>query len=67
MAIRWSGFEHPHLNVSYSISIGSSVGGSDVLQMTNVGTSRYYTHTGLNLQLLQVTVYKLISLQMVYI
>ena len=54
MAARWSGFYHPHLDVTYSISIGTTVGGSDVINMKNVGTSLSHKETGLTLTPYQV-------------
>ncbi|CAC5386461.1 unnamed protein product [Mytilus coruscus] len=49
MAARWSGFAHPHLDVTYSISIGTTMGGSDVVSMKDVGTSPAHQETGLSL------------------
>jgi hypothetical protein len=54
MAIRWSGFAHPHLDVTYSISIGTYKGGKDVISMKNVGTSLSHKETGLSLTPYQV-------------
>ncbi|CAG2222618.1 unnamed protein product [Mytilus edulis] len=49
MAARWSGFAHPHLDVTYSISIGTTMGGSDVVSLKDVGTSLAHQETGLSL------------------
>ncbi|CAG2242937.1 unnamed protein product [Mytilus edulis] len=49
MAALWSGFAHPHLDVTYRISIGTTMGGSDVLSMKDVGTSLVHKETGLSL------------------
>jgi hypothetical protein len=56
MASRWSGFVHPHLDVTYSISIGTSKGGDDVISMQNVGTSLSHKETGLTLTPYQVSI-----------
>ncbi|XP_076113973.1 uncharacterized protein LOC143082259 [Mytilus galloprovincialis] len=49
MAARWSGFAHPHLDVTYSISIGTTMGGSDVVSLKDVGNSLAHQETGLSL------------------
>ncbi|CAC5370733.1 unnamed protein product [Mytilus coruscus] len=49
MAARWSGFAHPHLDITYKISIGTTMGGSDVLSLKDVGTSLVHKETGLSL------------------
>ncbi|CAC5386466.1 unnamed protein product [Mytilus coruscus] len=49
IAARWSGFAHPHLDVTYSISIGTTMGGSNVVSMKDVGTSLAHQETGLSL------------------
>ncbi|XP_071123054.1 uncharacterized protein [Mytilus edulis] len=49
MTARWAGFAHPHLDVTYSISIGTTMGGSDVVSLKDVGTSLAYQETGLSL------------------
>ena len=54
MASRWSGFAHPHLDIIYKISIGSTYGGDDVISMKNVGTSLSHKETGLSLTPYQV-------------
>ena len=56
MAGRWFGFAHPHLDVTYSISIGSTKGGSDVISMKDVGNNLTHKETGLNLTPYQVYV-----------
>lgn len=55
MASRWSGFEHPHLDVTYSISIGTTKGGEDVISMQDVGTSLSHKETSLSLTPYQVS------------
>jgi hypothetical protein len=45
---------HPHLDVTYSISIGTYKGGKDVISMKNVGTSLSHKETGLSLTPYQV-------------
>ena len=54
MAGRWSGFAHPHLDVTYSISIGSTKGGDDVISMKDVSNNLTHKETGLNLTPYQV-------------
>ncbi|CAG2234222.1 unnamed protein product [Mytilus edulis] len=49
MSARWSGFAHPHLDVTYNISIGTTAGGSDVVSMKDVGTSLSHQESGLAL------------------
>ncbi|CAC5414424.1 unnamed protein product [Mytilus coruscus] len=49
LAARWSGFDHPHLTVTYTISIGTTKGGNDVINSENVGTSTYHKQSGLSL------------------
>lgn len=51
---RWSGFDHPHLTVTYTISIGTTKGGNDVINSKNVGTSTYHEENGLSLTPFQV-------------
>ena len=54
MAARWSGFAHPHLDVTYSISIGTTRGDSDVVSVKDIGTSTAHKETGLSLTPYQV-------------
>ncbi|XP_076117799.1 uncharacterized protein LOC143085385 [Mytilus galloprovincialis] len=49
MSARWSGFAHPHLDVTYNISIGTTAGGSDVVSMKDVDTSLSHQESGLAL------------------
>lgn len=49
MSARWSKFTHPHLNVTYSISIGSAKEGNDVVTLKNIGNVLSYKETGLSL------------------
>ncbi|XP_063399976.1 uncharacterized protein LOC134684607 [Mytilus trossulus] len=49
LVARWSGFDHPHLTVTYTISIGTTKGGNDVVNSKNVGTSTYHEENGLSL------------------
>ncbi|CAC5360416.1 unnamed protein product [Mytilus coruscus] len=49
MSARWLGFAHPHLDVTYNISIGTTAGGSDVVSMKDVGTSLSHIELGLTL------------------
>ncbi|CAG2247188.1 unnamed protein product [Mytilus edulis] len=49
IAARWSGFAHPHLNVTYRVSIGTTIGGNDVVSAKDVGISLLHKETGLSL------------------
>ena len=49
MSARWTGFAHSHVVVTYSINIGTSKGGNDILDMKDVGTSLAHTESGLSL------------------
>lgn len=56
ISARWSGFYHPHSNVTFTVSVGSTKGGTDVVNAQNVGTNTKYTLTGLSLTNLQVRI-----------
>lgn len=56
ISARWSGFYHPHSNVTFTMSVGSTKGGTDVVNAQNVGTNTKYTLTGLSLTILQVRI-----------
>lgn len=56
ISARWSGFYHPHSNVTFTMSVGSTKGGTDVVNAKNVGTNTKYTLTGLSLTNLQVRI-----------
>lgn len=56
ISARWSGFYHPHSNVTFTMSVGSTKGGTDVVNAQNVGTNTKYTLTGLSLTNLQVRI-----------
>lgn len=56
ISARWSGFYHPHSNVTFTMSVGSTKGGTDVVNAQNVGTNTKYTLTGLSLTKLQVRI-----------
>ncbi|KAK3100189.1 hypothetical protein FSP39_015958 [Pinctada imbricata] len=49
LSARWSGFEHPHLDVTYKFSVGSTKGSSDVVPETDVGSVTSYTSSSLSL------------------
>lgn len=53
ISARWSGFYHPHSNVTFTMSVGSTKGGTDVVNAQNVGTNTKFTLTGLSLTNLQ--------------
>lgn len=61
ISARWSGFYHPHSNVTFTMSVGSTKGGTDVVNAQNVGTNTKFTLTGLSLTNLQVRIRKLAS------
>lgn len=54
MSARWSGFAHPHLDVTYKISIGTTSGGSDVVAPKDVGSVLMHQETSLTLTPYQV-------------
>lgn len=56
ISARWCGFYHPHSNVTFTMSVGSTKGGTDVVNAQNVGTNTKYTLTGLSLTNLQVRI-----------
>lgn len=56
ISARWSGFYHPHSNVTFMMSVGSTKGGTDVVNAQNVGINTKYTLTGLSLTNLQVRI-----------
>lgn len=56
ISARWRGFYHPHSNVTFTMSVGSTKGGTDVVNAQNVGTNTKYTLTGLSLTNLQVRI-----------
>jgi hypothetical protein len=56
LVARWSGFTHPHLTVTYMISIGTTKGGNDVVSSENVGTVASYKKTGLGLVAFKVCI-----------
>lgn len=56
ISARWSGFYHPHSNVTFTMSAGSTKGGTDVVNAQNVGTNTKYILTGLSLTNLQVRI-----------
>ncbi|XP_022102003.1 uncharacterized protein LOC110985345 [Acanthaster planci] len=50
ISARWFGFEHPHLEVSYDIAVGSERGSSDVSgSFISVGNATFYQLDGLDL------------------
>ncbi|KAK3099491.1 hypothetical protein FSP39_005250, partial [Pinctada imbricata] len=49
ISARWSGFEHPHLDVTYKFSVGTTKGATDVVPETDVGAVTSYTATSLSL------------------
>lgn len=54
LGARWSGFSHPHLEVTYSVGIGTDEKMTNVRAFEPVNTTSYLFQ-GLNLQLYQVT------------
>lgn len=55
LQVRWSRFEHPHLEVTYKVSVGTTSGASDVQASTFVASNHTYEKTGLSLVLWQVS------------
>ncbi|XP_061189002.1 uncharacterized protein LOC133197151 [Saccostrea echinata] len=53
ISARWWGFDHPHSNVSYKLSIGSTKSGTDIVNARNVGRNTTITITGITLNNLQ--------------
>ena len=50
ITVRWEGFNHAHLNVTFSIGLGSIPGGDDVVPFQMIGTETRYSFTNLSLQ-----------------
>ncbi|XP_076113981.1 uncharacterized protein LOC143082265 [Mytilus galloprovincialis] len=50
LAVRWTGFIHPHQHVNYSACIGTVPSTCDTSAMKTLETYKSYTFTGLNLQ-----------------
>ena len=46
LGARWEGFLHPHLNVTFSISLGTRPFSQDVVAMTTVGENTSYVFDG---------------------
>ncbi|XP_062616047.1 uncharacterized protein LOC134277752 [Saccostrea cucullata] len=49
LSAHWTGFFHNYLDVDYFFRAGTTPGGNDIFQQTNVGRNSSYTATGLNL------------------
>ena len=47
---RWEGFDHAHLNVTFTIGLGSIPGDDDVVPFNWIGTETRYSFTNLSLQ-----------------
>ena len=47
---RWEGFDHAHLNVTFSVGLGSIPGKDDVVSFTWVGTETRHSLTNMTLQ-----------------
>ena len=50
LAARWEGFDHVHLNVTFSVGLGSVPGIDDVFPFHSVGTETRYTFTNASLE-----------------
>lgn len=61
LALRWTGFIHPHQHVNYSACIGTVPSTCDTSAMKTLETYNSYTFKGLNLQPFQVPSSLLIS------
>jgi hypothetical protein len=46
LGARWAGFLHPHLNVTFSVSLGTRPFSQDVVAMTTVGENTSYEFDG---------------------
>ena len=46
LGARWAGFLHPHLNVTFSVSLGTQPFSEDVVAMTTVGENTSYVFDG---------------------
>ena len=60
LAVRWSGFVHPHLDVKFEVSIGSLKGSSDIVAPIDPGPNMYFVKDGLQLQYFNVSMTVLI-------
>ena len=47
---QWEGFHHAHLNVTFSVGLGSIPGSDDVVPFSSVGTETQHLFTNLTLQ-----------------
>ena len=50
LSARWDGFDHAHLNVTFSVGLGSIPGADDVVPFTWVGMETQHSFTNLTLQ-----------------
>ena len=50
LASRWEGFDHAHLNVTFSVSLGSIPGDDDVVPFQSIGTQSHHNFTNLTLR-----------------
>ncbi|CAI7999768.1 hypothetical protein GBAR_LOCUS2786, partial [Geodia barretti] len=50
LTVRWEGFDHAHLNVTFSVGLGSIPGTDDVIPFSWVGTETRHSFTNLTLQ-----------------
>ncbi|XP_069133969.1 uncharacterized protein [Argopecten irradians] len=50
---RWLNFDHPHLDITYRISIGTTSGGSEIYGPASVASNHSFEQTGLSLVLWQ--------------
>ena len=46
LGARWAGFLHPHLNITFSVSLGTRPFSQDVIAMTTVGENTSYVFDG---------------------
>ena len=49
VSARWTGFDHPHLNVTYTIGLGSIPNTDDIIPFHEIGTETHYTFMNLTL------------------
>ena len=60
LGIRWFGFQHPHLNVSYKVAFGSEPGGNDVSSgYFSVDDNTFFKLNKLNLTAFRVRIFNI--------
>ncbi|XP_033751510.1 LOW QUALITY PROTEIN: uncharacterized protein LOC117335547 [Pecten maximus] len=49
LQVRWLNFDHPHLDITYQIAIGTTSGGSEIYGPSSVASNHTFEKTGLSL------------------